>query len=315
MENPHLQAIRENIAKKIVGNTRTLNMLLTAFLSEGHVLLEDMPGSGKTALSKAIAQSVNLTFGRIQFTPDLLPTDITGMNVFDQEERKFIFHPGPVFCNILLADEINRATPRTQAGLLECMEERQVTTDGSTRPLEAPFLVVATQNPLETAGTFPLPEAQMDRFFMQLSMDTMPTAGKKLILQRANDAANDSPLTSVCSRETLISMQKESRNVYTHPDLIDYIVAIVEETGNIPGNRTCVSHRGMLAFHRAAKTYAYLEGRDYVSSEDIKAVAIPVLAHRVVFDYGMGGTPKKEACIKDLLDKVPVPTEQWKTNK
>ena len=312
MKNKDILLIKENIQKRIVGNDRVLELLFTAILSGGHVLLEDTPGSGKTVLAKALAQSLNLAFRRIQFTPDLLPTDVTGMNVFNQEEGKFVFHPGPVFCNILLGDEINRATPRTQSGLLECMEEKQVTVDGQTRKLNAPFLVIATQNPVETSGTFPLPEAQMDRFFMQLSMDPMPAAGKRAILQRAALPNAEENLTPVCTQEALLHMQEETRKVYIHPDLTDYIVALIEETQNITGNQCPVSHRGMIAIQKAAQAHAYLSDRDFATPEDVKTVAVAVLSHRLILEYGTGGTQKKEHYIRELLEKIPVPTENWR---
>ena len=312
MQNEQLALIQQNIQRKMVGNDRVIRLLLTSLLSGGHVLLEDTPGSGKTVLAKSAAQSMDLVFKRIQFTPDLLPTDITGLNIFDRKEQEFVFHPGPAFCNILLADEINRATPRTQAGLLECMEEKQVTVDGKTMKLEAPFLVIATQNPVETAGTFPLPEAQIDRFFMQLSMDAIVKKDRRIILERALTPEYNAPLGVVCDRKTLLSMQNDARGVFVHPELLAYIVDVVEETKNIPSNLCGVSHRGLIALLKASQSYAYLSGREYVVPEDVKDTAVAVLSHRLLLDYDSRGTVGKESLIGDILGKVPVPTEQWK---
>lgn len=300
-----------NIAKVIVGKEQTAKLLLTALLADGHVLLEDVPGTGKTKLAKTLAKTIAGEFSRIQFTPDLLPSDITGLNIFDSRKSEFILRKGPVFTNILLADEINRATPRTQAGLLECMEERQVTIDGESFTPGSPFFVIATQNPVETAGTFPLPEAQMDRFMMKLSMGLPGKEEEIAILERymTNEPLND--LESVLTLEQLLQAREEANQIFVHKCILEYMVSIVDATrqgGNIVMG---VSPRGNLALLRCAKAYAYLEGRDYVTPDDIKALAIPVLAHRLVLGYGTGSSDSGKDFIQKLLDTTPVPTEDF----
>ena len=300
-----------NIAKVIVGKEQTAKFLLTALLADGHVLLEDVPGTGKTKLAKTLAKTVAGEFSRIQFTPDLLPSDITGLNIFDSQKNEFVLRKGPVFTNILLADEINRATPRTQAGLLECMEERQVTIDGVSFMPGSPFFVIATQNPVETAGTFPLPEAQMDRFMMKLSMGLPGKEEEVAILERymTDEPLND--LESVLTLEQLLQAREEANRIFVHKCILEYMVSIVDATrqgGNIVMG---VSPRGNLALMRCAKAYAYLEGRSYVTPDDIKALAVPVLAHRLVLGYGTGGSDSAKDIIHKLLDTTPVPTEDF----
>ena len=312
MKNEKILSIKKSIQTKMVGNDKVLDLILSALLANGHILLEDTPGSGKTLMAKSIAQSLSILFKRIQFTPDLLPTDITGLSIYDQSENQFVFHPGPVFCNILLADEINRATPRTQASLLECMEERQVTVDGNTRKLAPPFFVIATQNPVETSGTFPLPEAQLDRFLMQLSMSPITKSGRLEILQRSFLDTYTADLPEVCTGEILISMQEEIRRIYVHPALMEYIAELAEESGNIPETLTGISHRGLLALLTASQAFAFVNGREYIVPEDIKAVAVPVWAHRLILEHGFTTTSKKEQLIQELLNRVSVPTENWK---
>ena len=305
------ERVLENIAKVIVGKDQTAKLLLTALLADGHVLLEDVPGTGKTKLAKTLAKTVAGEFSRIQFTPDLLPSDITGLNIFDSRKNEFVLRKGPVFTNILLADEINRATPRTQAGLLECMEERQVTIDGESFTPGSPFFVIATQNPVETAGTFPLPEAQMDRFMMKLSMGLPGKEEEVAILERymMNEPLND--LESVLTLEQLLQAREEANRIFVHKCILEYMVSIVDATrqgGNIVMG---VSPRGNLALMRCAKAYAYLEGRGYVTPDDIKALAVPVLAHRLVLGYGTGGSDSAKEFIQKLLDTTPVPTEDF----
>lgn len=300
-----------NIAKVIVGKEQTSKLLLTALLADGHVLLEDVPGTGKTKLAKTLAKTIAGEFSRIQFTPDLLPSDITGLNIFDSRKNEFVLRKGPVFTNILLADEINRATPRTQAGLLECMEERQVTIDGESFIPGSPFFVIATQNPVETAGTFPLPEAQMDRFVMKLSMGLPGKEEEVAILERymTNEPLND--LESVLTLEQLLQAREEANQIFVHKCILEYMVSIVDATrqgGNIVMG---VSPRGNLALLRCAKAYAYLEGRDFVTPDDIKALAVPVLAHRLVLGYGTGSSDSGKDFIQKLLDTTPVPTEDF----
>ena len=280
--------LKANIAKVIVGKDDVVELLLTAILANGHVLLEDVPGTGKTLMAKSLARSLDAGFARIQFTPDLLPSDVTGMSIYNAKEGAFEFKPGPVFTNILLADEINRATPRTQSSLLECMEERQVTTDGVTRPLEKPFLVIATQNPVETQGTFPLLEAQLDRFIR-------------------NDPL--AALAPVASREDLAQAQGAIGEVQVSQPVREYMVAIVENTRSLPQAQLGVSPRGLLALLRAVQALAWIRGRDYATPDDVKRLAVPVLAHRVIVRGLYGQTKAAETLIEDVLAETPVPTE------
>ena len=273
------------------------------------MLLEDVPGTGKTKLARALAKSVEGKFSRIQFTPDLLPSDVTGLNYYNQKQGEFLFKAGPVFCNILLADEINRAAPRTQSSLLECMEEKQVTTDGVTRSLEAPFFVLATQNPIENAGTFPLPEAQMDRFLMRLSLGMPDKQEELLILERFRQEEPLQTLEPVAGVEDIRRAQREYRQTYVHPQLKEYLVEICQKTRHMGEVLGGVSPRGTIAFYQAVRAYAYIQGRDYVVPEDIKELAVPVLAHRLILGTGF---LRGQELIEKLLAEIPVPTEEWK---
>ena len=309
MENL-LTKIRENISKVMIGEESVITLLLSSFAAGGHVLLEDVPGTGKTVMAKSLARSMDLSFGRIQFTPDLLPGDVTGIHYFDQSESRFRFRPGPVFANVLLADEINRATPRTQSALLECMAEKQVTVDGETKLLEDPFFVVATQNPVETLGCYPLPEAQLDRFLMKIRMEGLQAEEERRLLDRF---ITDEPLTAlvpVVTSEDVRKLRDSCREVCVHADLRDYIVSLVQATRTDRfGNRQGVSPRGTLALLRAAQGFALVSGRSYVVPEDIKAVAVPVLAHRFLSEQTDGA--EKEKLVSRLLDQIAVPTEDW----
>jgi len=301
--------IQDNIGKVIIGKEDVIQHILTSMIAGGHVLLEDVPGTGKTRMAKALAASMGLSFGRIQFTPDMLPADVTGLHIYNRQTNEFELKKGPVFTNILLADEINRATPRTQSGLLECMEERQVTIDGSTEKLEEPFFVIATQNPIETAGTFPLPEAQMDRFFMKLSMGLPERDEEVRILETYRESDPLVKLGSVVTKQELLSMREEAEKVYVHPLVEAYLVDIVRATRDSSKTLMGVSPRGTIAFLRAARTWAWLAGSDFVRPDDVKAVAPAVLAHRVVLAYGQNRYQEALRLINDICADIPVPTE------
>lgn len=305
------QILIDNINKIIVGKYDVVELVVTALITGGHVLMEDMPGTGKTMLAKTLAKSVDAEFGRVQFTPDLLPSDITGLNVYSQKTGEFEFHKGPVFCNILLADEINRATPRTQSSLLECMEEKQVTIDRITRELDEPFFVIATQNPIETSGTFPLPEAQLDRFLMRLSMGMIGDLEEIDLLKQKLAGTTIDSIDSVCTKEDIIRMHDEAMQVYVHEELIKYICAICEATRHHDNIIAGVSARGSIALMRAVQSYAYIKGRNYVTPEDIKKLAVPVLSHRLILMEGFARKNIYEDRIAGIVRNVLVPTEDW----
>lgn len=306
------QKIKENISRVLIGQEHVTDLLLTALLAGGHVLLEDVPGMGKTVLARSLAGSVDAKFGRVQFTPDLLPNDVTGLNFYNQKQGEFVFSEGPVFCNILLADEINRATPRTQSSLLECMAEQQVTVDGVTRPLPKPFFVIATQNPVETLGTYPLPEAQLDRFLMRISMDAPTREQEIAILERFKTEQPLEQLTSVSTCEEILSLREQVKQVYVHPLLAGYITDLCQASRKTAGIEVGVSPRGSLALYRAAQSYAFVtRGAEFVTPEDVKAIAVPMLAHRLTVSGAAGMSAPQKQAVQNLLDTTPVPTEDW----
>jgi MoxR-like ATPase len=302
--------VRENVGRVIVGKDRVVDLVMVAVLCEGHTLIEDVPGIGKTTLARVMARSLGCSFRRIQCTPDLMPSDLTGNNVFNQKSGEFSYREGPLFAQVVLADEINRATPRTQSALLEAMEERQVTVDGETRPLPRPFLVLATQNPIELEGTFPLPEAQVDRFLVRLKLGYPGAEDDRLILERAGRESPEAGLEAVTSPEGITGLLKQRRLVSVSPDLRDYIARLTYATRAHPDVELGASPRAMLALQNAAQALAGLRGRAYVIPDDVKYLAPFVLEHRLVLKSRSrlrGGLAAD--ILKEILGRVPVPVE------
>jgi MoxR-like ATPase len=297
-----------NIEKVIIGKRDTVEMAVIGLLCQGHLLIEDVPGVGKTMLARSLARSIGCSFSRIQFTPDMLPSDVTGVSIFNQVSREFEFRPGPVMAQVVLADEINRATPKTQAALLEAMEERQITVDGVTRPLPRPFIVLATQNPIEYEGTFPLPEAQVDRFLMRLRLGYPATADEIAILDRQQFRHPFEALDQVVSVEELVAAQEAIKDIYISPALKRYIVEIAHQTREHPEVYLGASPRGSLALYRTAQARAAIAIRDYVLPDDIKALIVPALAHRVILGPGARLRDlSAQQVVEEIMHNVPVP--------
>jgi len=302
------QRLQANVEKVIVGKTAEVEMTLIGLLCQGHLLIEDVPGVGKTTLAKALARSLGTSFNRLQFTPDMLPSDVTGVSIFNQQTRAFEFRPGPIMAQVVLADEINRATPKTQAALLEAMEEKQVTVDGVTHKLPQPFMVLATQNPIEYEGTFPLPEAQLDRFLLRLSLGYPSTSDEIAIMDRQQFAHPVESLEQVVQVEELLAAQIAVRSVYVAPPVKAYIVEITAQTRRHADVYLGASPRGSLALFRTAQARAAIQGRDYVLPDDVKALADPALSHRIIIGPAARiRNVDSRAIVKDVLNAVPVP--------
>lgn len=305
------EKLKGEIGKELFGKEESIRYVVTALLACGHVLLEDVPGTGKTSLVRSLAAALGAESRRVQFTPDLLPSDITGIHFYNQQAGTFTLRQGPVFTNLLLADEINRATPRTQAALLECMEERQVTLDGETLPLPEVFFVMATMNPIEFQGTFPLPEAQIDRFLMKLHLGYPTEAAERQVVERVCGGENREKPQTVASLDDVAAARAEADKVYVSPAMRDYIVALVRATRSQEKIRLGASPRGVVAMTKAARAYAAILGRDYVLPDDVKQLAVPVLAHRLTLQSqsSVRLSQSSEALVGVLLSKIPVPTE------
>lgn len=302
------QRVIDNIEEVIIGKRSTVELAIVGLLCQGHLLIEDVPGVGKTMLARSLAKSLGCTFSRIQFTPDMLPSDVTGVSIFNQVSREFEFRPGPVMAQIVLSDEINRATPKTQAALLEAMEERQITVDGITHTLPRPFMVLATQNPIEYEGTFPLPEAQLDRFLMRIRLGYPIPSDEVNILERQQFRHPLETLQQMVSEEELAVMQEAVKSVYMAPGVKRYIVTLARYTREHPEVYLGASPRGSLALYRTSQAYAAMRGRDFVLPDDVKALAVPTFAHRII----LGPAARlrdldAEQIVEEILNSVPVP--------
>lgn len=305
---PLLDTLRKNINGVFLGKPEVVRLAIVALLAEGHLLLEDVPGVGKTLLAKALARSLDCRFNRIQFTPDLLPGDLIGVTVYREQTGEFLFQPGPVFAEVVLADEINRATPRTQSALLEAMSERQVTVDGQTRPLGPPFLVVATQNPHEFEGTYPLPESQLDRFLLRVKVGYPDRETERAILTQHRAGEPVESLRPVIHPDSILSLQQTTRDVRVDPAIADYILDLIHASRAHPDVVLGASTRAALALYRAVQAHAVVEGRDYAVPDDVKALAGPVLGHRLMTKgWVQGGHPDADPVIRQILTRIKVP--------
>ncbi len=305
--------LRDSISSVIVGKAKSIDLILTAIIAGGHVLIEDTPGTGKTLLAKSLAASIDADFKRVQFTPDLLPADITGLHMYNPKEAEFSFIQGPAFTNILLADELNRATPRTQSALLECMAEGQITIDGETKALSRPFFVIATENPIETAGTFALPEALLDRFLMRIPMEPPVSHDELMMLDRFIEDNPFDALKPVCTKEDIIEAGKICRKVFVHKCVRQYIVDIVQKTRVHSKSLLGASPRSALALLNASQVYAAINGADFVTPDHVKYLGKAVLAHRIILVNGSRGRRETEEFIDEVLNSVPAPTENWES--
>ncbi|GCD12501.1 AAA family ATPase [Clostridium tagluense] len=302
--------IKENIGKVIVGKGDSVDKIIVAFICSGHVLIEDVPGLGKTKLAKSLSSSMNCNFKRIQFTPDLLPSDLTGIYYYNQKNQDFEFRSGPLLSQIVLADEINRATPRTQSALLECMEERQITVEGNTIKLQRPFFVIATQNPVEQFGTFPLPEAQLDRFFMKLSLGYPDASEEKAMMNRFMTADPLNDLQAVITMEDIEYVQNNYTMVHVSEEIKDYIIAIVSATRSHKEVELGCSPRATLNMMKGSQALAAVRGRDYVIPEDIKELAVPILGHRLMLKNDLGQGNKSKSLIEEIISSIQAPLEK-----